>query len=900
MTGTEIRTRFLEFFKKKGHAIVESDLLVPRNDPTLLFTGAGMNQFKEQFMGKNVTYKRAASSQKCLRTGDLENVGRTPRHHTFFEMLGNFSFGDYFKKEAIAWGWEFMTKEMGIPADRLWVSVYHKDDEAYGIWLNEVKVPASRIVKLGEHDNFWPADAPEKGPNGPCGPCSEIFYDFGKDAGCGKADCNPVCDCGRFIEVWNLVFTQFDRQPDGSLPPLRSKNIDTGMGLERIAAVKQGVRTNFETDLFTPITAAIRREAGKDVPNLYLVADHIRAVTFCIADGVSPSNEKQGYVVRKLVRRAYLKSGKKEPFLYNVVPAVCGMFKDLYPELEEKREHIAAIVREEERRFNDTLNAAMPVLEDMLAAAPGKLAGGQIFKLVDTYGLPVDVITEEAEARKVRLDMASFEKLMEERKDQSRKGSDITSDFIFQPDKFKNAPNPAYSEALPLETKLEFILKAEKPGDGIAQGERAEVITAPQSARFYAEAGGQVGDTGTIEKTGARLDVLNTYDVDGRKVLEVIARKGSFAKGDKVTLSLDGERNRQTARNHTATHLLQAALRRVLGEHVKQSGSLVNDEKLRFDFTHMKKLTDRELAKIEDIVNAWVEERIDVCKDVKNIKQAKEEGALSFFGEKYGETVRVVTIGEKSKEFCGGSHVDNTSDIGLVKVISESSVASGIRRIEAVSGERAREWVVKSVKAMLDECAEAAGRAEASIKELVPPRATDIALGKVAIDRKTAAEYDENIKPALLKLKEDLEKAAKKLQKEKDAGAFSQFAKELDEIAEKAVEIGPARFASAVLEGMDVGLLRKAADHIKAKIANAVVLLGGTKEDKAYLICAVAPELAGSGIDARNVINAAASEINGGGGGKPDFAQAGGKNAAGLVKALEKGKMFIEGIGKGK
>ena len=898
MTGTEIRTRFLEFFGKKGHTVVASDLLVPRNDPTLLFTGAGMNQFKEQFMGKNVTYRRAASSQKCLRTGDLENVGRTPRHHTFFEMLGNFSFGDYFKKEAIAWGWEFMTKEMGIPEERLWVSVYHKDDEAYGIWLNDVKVPASRIVKLGEHDNFWPADAPTKGPNGPCGPCSEIFYDFGKDVGCGKAGCNPACDCGRFIEVWNLVFTQFDRQPDGSLKPLPSKNIDTGMGLERIAAVKQGVRTNFETDLFKPILAAIKREAGNGAANLYLIADHVRAVTFCIADGVSPSNEKQGYVVRKLVRRAYLKSGKKEPFLYNVVPAVVGMFKDVYPELEEKREHIAAIVREEERRFNDTLNSALPVFEEMLAESPGGLSGARIFKLVDTYGLPADVIIEEAEARKVRLDMEAFEKLMEERKDQSRKGSDITSDFIFQPDKFKNAPNPGYSEALPLETKLEFILKAEKPADWIAEGEHAEVVTSPQSSRFYAEAGGQVGDTGTIEKTGACLDVLNTYDADGRRVLEVFARKGPFAKGDKVTLALNGERNRQTARNHTATHLLQAALRHVLGEHVKQSGSLVNDEKLRFDFTHMKKLSDRELAKVEDMVNSWVDEKIDVCKDVKNIKQAKEEGALSFFGEKYGETVRVVSIGGASKEFCGGSHVDNTADIGLVKIIGESSVASGIRRIEAVSGARAREWLVGSVKALLEECAQAAVRAEADAAALVPKRAAEIASGKVAIDRKVAAEYEENMKPALLKIKEDMEKAAKKLQKEKEAGAFSELADRLDEIAEKAVAIGEIRLASAVLEGMDVVMLRKAADHIKAKVASAVVLLGGTKEDKAYLICAVSKAPAVSGIDARSVINAAAAEINGGGGGKPDFAQAGGKNTSGLAKALEKGKAFIEGVGK--
>lgn len=894
MTGSEIRKKYLEFFKRKGHTIVESDLLVPKNDPTLLFTGAGMNQFKQQFMGKNVTYTRATSSQKCLRTGDLENVGRTPRHHTFFEMLGNFSFGDYFKKEAIAWGWEFMTKEMGIPEDRLWVSVYYKDDEAYDIWLKEVKVPASRIVKLGEHDNFWPADAPAKGPNGPCGPCSEIFYDFGKDLGCGKADCNPACDCGRFVEVWNLVFTQYDRQPDGSLKPLPKKNIDTGMGLERIAAVMQGVRTNFDTDLFKTIHAALRREVGDNVPNANLIADHIRAAVFCVSDGVSPSNEKQGYVVRKLIRRAYLKSGKKEPFLYNVVPAVTAMFKDIYPEIEEKREHIAAIVCEEEKRFNETLNSAIPVLEGMLENTPGALSGEQIFKLVDTYGLPVDIINDEAETRKLKLDMAGFEKFMEERKEQSRKGSDITSDFIFQPDKFKDAPNPVFSEALPLETKIQFILKAKDPADTLVEGDRAEVITSPQSARFYAESGGQVGDTGSIEKPGAKIDILNTYDAGGRKVLEVIVRKGSFKKGDSVTLALDGARNLETAKNHTATHLLQAALRSVLGEQVKQSGSMVNDERLRFDFTHMKKLSDRELARIEEIVNTWVTEKIPVCKAVKGIKEAREEGALSFFGEKYGEMVRVVSVGDKSKEFCGGSHVDNTNEIEIVKVTSESSVASGIRRIEAVTGAKAREWVKKSVKMLIDECQEAAKRAQTDVKATLPVLAKDIVDGKVAIDHKVAAEYEENIKPALLTMKDELEKAAKKLAKDKEADAFSDISKKLDEIASGSIVLSGANFVSAVIDGVDMQILIKAANYVEKKVKNVIVLLGGVKEDKVFLICAVSPELVKSGVDARKVINAAAPEIGGGGGGRAEFAQAGGKNASGLAKALELGRTFVE------
>ncbi|MCK4852514.1 MAG: alanine--tRNA ligase, partial [Candidatus Omnitrophica bacterium] len=492
MLSTEIRKRYLEFFEKRGHTVVPGDLLVPRNDPTLLFTGAGMNQFKEQFMGKNITYKRAASCQKCLRTGDLENVGKTPRHHTFFEMLGNFSFGDYFKKEAISWAWQFMTEEMGFPEDRLWISVYKDDGESYSLWLNDVKVPAERVIKLGADSNFWPANAPEQGPNGPCGPCSEIFYDWGPGTGCGRAECDPSCDCGRFVEVWNLVFTEFERKPDGQLGALPNRNIDTGMGLERLASVLQGVTTNFETDLFRPITDRIRREldegAGGEIPapDIYRIADHVRAAVFAVADGVSPSNEKQGYVIRKLIRRAYLRSGKKKPFLYNIVPVVAGLMKDVYPELEEKREHISAIVKQEEERFNDTLNSALPVLEDMLSGGARVLSGGRIFKLVDTYGLPLDVVVEKTEAAGIGLDIKEFERLMKRRKEESRKGSNISAGFIFQPGLFDAAPEPEFSDVLPLETTMAYILKRGEVSDEIQEGEEAQIITSPQSSELYA------------------------------------------------------------------------------------------------------------------------------------------------------------------------------------------------------------------------------------------------------------------------------------------------------------------------------------------------------------------------------------------------------------------------------
>ena len=892
MSTSEIRQRFLDFFEGKDHTVVESDLLVPQNDPTLLFTGAGMNQFKEQFMGKNITYSRAASCQKCFRTGDLENVGKTPRHHTFFEMLGNFSFGDYFKKEAIAWAWEFMTGEMGLPQEKLWVSVYKDDDEAYQIWLNDIKVPAEKIVKLGEHDNFWPADAPSKGPNGPCGPCSEIFYDQGQDVGCGKKECTPACDCGRFLEVWNLVFTQFERRPDGSLDPLPNKNIDTGMGLERIAAVMQGVKTNFDTDIFAPVIKQIETVVTGQLEksDVNLIADHIRAVTFAICDGVSPSNEKQGYVVRKLIRRAYLKGDRKGPFLYNIVPSAVSAMKDAYPDLEDKREHISAIVEEEEKRFSDTLNAALPVLKEMLSSHPERLSGESIFKLVDTYGLPVDVIEEESS---IALDIEGFERLMDQRREQSRKGSDITEDFIFKPDKFSGVKKPENSDDLPLEATVEFILCGDKAVDSTGKGERAEIVTSPQSSRFYSEGGGQVGDTGHIEKAGSEIKVLDTFEADGRKVLVVFVKKGTLAKGDRIKLHLDADKKQRTALNHTATHLLQAALREVLGEQVKQSGSAVDDKRLRFDFTHMKKLSEREIEKVEDIVNSWIEKGVPVCKEVKSLDQAKEEGALSFFGEKYGDTVRVVSVGNYSKELCGGTHVDNTADIGVFKIIAESSVASGIRRIEAVTGENAGRWVRETIEGLMKECQKICG-GDVGIDKDIKTSAEDIMSGKVAMDRSTIKTFDEKIRPALLDARERLGKAAKKDQKKKQADAFNEARRKADELAGNPVRVGEADLIAGVIGAVDMQVLRRVIGYLEGKIESGVILLGSGEGDKAYLVCAVTPELADKGISAKDIVSAVAKNIGGSGGGKPTFAQAGGKDPGGLQAAIDEARNVIE------
>ena len=895
MTSHQIRQKFLDFFQEKDHRIVSSDLLVPKDDPTLLFTGAGMNQFKEQFMGRNITFKRAASCQKCLRTGDLENVGKTPRHHTFFEMLGNFSFGDYFKTEAISWAWEFMTSVMGLAEEKLWVSVYEEDLEAYEIWLKDIKVPEEKIVKLGEHDNFWPADAPSQGPNGPCGPCSEIFYDWGEDIGCGKASCSPACECGRFVEVWNLVFTEFDRKPDGTLEALPNKNIDTGMGLERMASVMQNVRTNFETDLFVSVIEREKEILGDiGASDLNLIADHVRAATFSIADGVSPSNEKRGYVVRKLIRRAWLKGeDKKEPFLYNLVPLITGMFKDVYPEVDEKREHIAAIIEEEERRFNDTIQSALPVLEEMLSGGEKVLSGENIFKLADTYGMPVEVISDICAEREVKVELDKFDSLMNERKTLSRKGSDLEGEFIFQPDKFTGAPKPEYSDKLPLKAKIEFLVKEGSSSSSLEKGDEAELITSPQSSIFYAEAGGQVGDSGIMTSSAGRITILDTYETDGRKVYHVRVDEGSFKKGDSVTLDLDEEKKSRTAKNHTATHLLQAALRGVLGNHIKQSGSLVDHRHLRFDFTHMKKLSDRELLKVEDRVNECIASSIGVSKKEKTLKEAKGEGALSFFGEKYADTVRVVSIGDESKELCGGTHVENTKDIGLFKITSESSVASGIRRIEAVTGEAVEEWMKRELKKVTSELIEKALPEEEKDSPLWH-QAQGIITGSTKVDKDIVREFDEKIMPELTAMRSRLEKEAKRKEKDLQAGKFSEVKLIMDDALEETERAGKVDLISCVFTGVDMSLLRKAASYLEKKAGSKVAILASEVDGKAYLACSVSADLVSRGITAKEIIFSAAKHIGGSGGGKDTFAQAGGDSPEGIKEAIEEVKNILE------
>jgi len=905
MKSYEIREKFLDFFKQKGHEIIQSDTLVPKNDPSLLFTGAGMNQFKEQFIGKNITYKRAASCQKCLRTGDLENVGRTSGHHTFFEMLGNFSFGDYFKKEACQWGWEFMTKVLGIKEELLWISVYKDDDEACRIWKDIVGIPENRIVKLGAEDNFWPANAPLDGPNGPCGPCSEIFYDFGTQKGCKKIDCNPACDCGRFVEVWNLVFTQFNRVDVNKLEPLPSKNIDTGMGLERMTRVMQGAGTNFETDLFKPVTEELEKLiSDKKKSVLNLIADHIRAAIFSICDGVSPSNEERGYVVRKLIRRAYLAGGSDKPFLYMIVPKIVSIMQPAYPEIRDRREDITAVIKDEEERFKNTLESALPKLEELIVQYRKERAipGEEAFKLVDTYGLPLDVIKERAHRSRYKVDEEKFLKLMDERKNLSRKMSKIEEN-IFVEGIFTKAPDPPAVDNDPLKAEIAFMAKDKNEVKEAGKGQRVAILTSPQSLKFYTEAGGQVGDTGVLEGKDTSAKILNTYKVEGRVIHDCLIDSGVLRNGDKVTIELDRSRKEHIAKNHTATHLLHSALRKVLGSHVRQSGSLVEDKRFRFDFTHMKKLTPFEISRVEDFVNKRIKESVPLKKEIKTKDVARKEGAMALFGEKYGKEVRVVSIGEFSKELCGGTHVDNTGTIGMFKVISESSIASGVRRIEAVTGDWVGLWLKEDIEDILSQyensfkMVDSEKDAQDLHKKLEDTIAKlrGIASGKGAATMELVKKYSDDLKPKVIGATDDLIKIRKKMEKRHKRNEAGQIEGQLDKILANSEEYKGIKIIAAVLDNANMNMLRGAADILKKKTKSAFIALGSNAGGRASIIVTYTDDIRGKGLDASYIVKESASVLGGSGGGRKEFAQAGGKDTARLSDALTKaGDIFKE------
>ena len=876
MTGSEIRQRFLTYFQKQGHTIVGSSPLVPQKDPTLLFTNAGMVQFKNYFTGEEkAPYPRATTSQKCVRAGgkhnDLENVGYTARHHTFFEMLGNFSFGDYFKEGAIAMAWEFLVDLLGLPPDRLWVTIHQgepslgigADEEARKLWKKFV--PQDRILAFPSKDNFW-----QMGDTGPCGPCSEIVIDQGPAVGCKRPECAPGCDCDRYLELWNLVFMQFERFSDGTVKPLPKPSIDTGVGLERISAIVQGVASNYDTDLFTRILKAIGALAGKEYDpsspegvSFRVISDHARAATFLISDGVLPSNEGRGYVLRRIMRRA-LRHGKKlgihETFLFRLTDEVIALMKDAYPELESHREMVKNMISNEEERFSETLNTGLRLwgeeIRKLKEEGQKLIPGGLIFKLYDTYGFPLDLTEEIARDEGFPLDKKGFEEAMEAQRERAReswKGSG------------EEALREVYKSLAALRVKTEFmgydlleadgkivkIFKGDAEVEKGGEGEEVEVIT--DRTPFYGESGGQAGDQGELAGPGARLEVSRST----RPLPDVIIHHGTvqsgvFRVGDPVKLRVNPESRSKTTLNHTATHLLQAALRQVLGDHVKQAGSLVAPDRLRFDYTHFSPLSEEEIDRVEEIVNSRIRQNLEVGVSHIPYKEALQKGAMALFGEKYGDVVRLVQVGEVSAELCGGTHTARSGDIGLFKILSETGVASGVRRIEAATGEGAWKKVKEEEKEL---------RAAAALLKAKP--------GEVA-DRVQR----------VLREQRELEREFQALQVRMASGKSK-------DLISSAREVKGIRVLSTRVEARDFKSLREMADRLKNQIKSGIVLLGALGDGKVILLCAVTPDLT-QRYPAQKLIQEIARMVGGTGGGRADMAQAGGTQTDGLPAALEK------------
>lgn len=870
LSGNEIREAFLNYFKGKGHAVVPSSPLVPANDPTLLFTNAGMVQFKGVFLGEEERkYKRAATSQKCVRAGgkhnDLENVGRTARHHTFFEMLGNFSFGDYFKRDAIAYAWEFLTVEMGLPKEKLYATVFREDDEAEKLWFEITGIPKERVVRLDEKDNFW-----QMGDTGPCGPCSEILVDQGEDVGCGRPECKVGCDCDRFLEIWNLVFMQYNRDASGKLTPLPKPSIDTGMGLERITAVVQGVKSNYESDLFQGLISSISKIAGKKYGNnpendvsMRVIADHGRAVTFLIGDGVIPSNEGRGYVLRRIMRRAARHGkllGLDKPFLHTVSGWIIEQMSGAYTELASQREYIARVVRTEEERFSETLDNGLRLLEEEMARlkakGEGRIAGDVVFKLYDTYGFPVDLTEDIVRGEGVTLDMEGFEREMaaqRERAKASWKGDieDRAKDIYRSIASHIGGVNFLCYDHLSAKSKTVKILKDGEVVEAAFPGDSVEVIT--EETPFYGESGGQLGDSGVIKTDTLVVDVEETT----KPLPNLIVHKGKIAKGeiregDIVHLVVDKENRGATALNHTATHLLHAALREVLGGHVKQGGSQAGSDRLRFDFSHFSPMTDGEIRSVETIVNDKVRENLSVETRVMSQDDAVKEGAMALFGEKYGDLVRVVSVGEFSKELCGGTHTGRSGDIGIFKIVSEGGVAAGVRRIEAVTGEAAYKHIL-SVEDYLQEAS--------SILKTRPDN---------LVDRISK----------LLQREKELEKTVSSLQGKLAGG-------ETEALLSSVKEVKGVKVLSARIELSDPKGMKDMADKLKEKLGSGIIVLGSSDGSKATLTVAVTGDLTKK-YHAGNLVKELAKIVGGGGGGRPDMAQAGGPDVAKLDEALSK------------
>ncbi len=874
MTGNEIRKLFLDFFEKHNHRIVRSSSLVPQDDPTLLFTNAGMVQFKRTFLGEEKRdYVRATTSQKCVRAGgkhnDLENVGYTARHHTFFEMLGNFSFGNYFKEKAIDFAWDLMTNGYGLPAEKLYASVYTDDDEAYDLWHNRIGIPAERMVRLGEEENFW-----AMGDTGPCGPCSEIHLDRGQSYGCGRPDCGVDCDCDRFLEIWNLVFMQYNRDASGQMTPLPKPSIDTGLGLERLASILQNAETNFDTDLIRPIIARTEALAEKaygldsdvDVA-MKVIADHSRAAAFLVGDGVLPSNEGRGYVLRRIMRRAirYGRNiGLSKPFLGRTAESVFDIMKPAYPELAASAAFILNVIENEELRFSETLDTGLKLLNDSLAElkAAGKqeVPGDLVFKLYDTFGFPVDIVQDVVRDTRMGIDMGGFNRQMEAQRQRSR--SKVT--FAGIGDAYKALSSEAVKsefkgyDTLDFEAEVLLLVQAGEKVQSAQSGQEVEVVTT--ATPFYGESGGQVGDQGVITADGMTVAVDKTIkDPTGIIIHQGRVTRGRIEAGQRVSLQVDADRRQATAINHTATHILHGALREVLGDHVKQAGSMVAPERLRFDFTHFSQVTQDDIERIEAIVNAHIRANVPVRTDEMDAEEAMSSGAMALFEEKYGDRVRVVELADFSKELCGGTHTRHTGDIGLFKIVAETSVAAGVRRIEALTGQAALDHVQRMNRIALT---------GAQILRITPDAVVP-RLEQLLAAQKASEKEIEKLKSALADAKASTGDTA------------TQTINGVTAVIQKVAVDKPAA-------------LRDLADRFKDRVKSGVVVLGSSSGGKALLIAVVSKDLLGR-FHAGEIIKQLAAVVGGGGGGRPDMAQAGGTKPENLDLAMEKAAQIIAG-----
>ena len=874
----ELRRMYLGFFESKGHLAMKSFSLVPHNDNSLLLINAGMAPLKPYFTGQEIPPRRRVTTcQKCIRTGDIENVGKTARHLTFFEMLGNFSFGDYFKHEAIHWSWEFLTQVLGLEEDRLYPSIYGEDDEAFEIWNKEVGVPAERITRFyrdpetGECDNFWEHGA------GPCGPCSEIYYDRGEKYGCGKPDCKVGCDCDRFMEVWNNVFTQFEGDGKGGYTELAQKNIDTGMGLERLAVVMQDVDSVFDIDTMKAIRDKVCEMSGKkyqvdalDDVSIRLITDHIRSATFMISDGIMPSNEGRGYVLRRIIRRAARHGrmlGIDGIFMAKLAATVINESKDGYPELEEKKDFIFKVLSQEEEKFGKTIDQGLSILSDMEkqmeADGVKVLSGENAFKLYDTYGFPMDLTQEILEEKGFSVDEEGFKKAMEVQRTTARKARKVTN-YMGADETVYESVDPSVTtefvgyDSLNCKSKITVLTTETEIVEALSDGEVGTVIV--EQTPFYATMGGQQGDKGIIRTAAGEFQVEDTIKLLGGKVGHVGKMiSGMMKTGDEADLSVDAALRAKTCKNHSATHLLQKALREVLGTHVEQAGSYQDGKRTRFDFSHFAAMTPEELEKVEKIVNDKIAEAIPVRTDVMTVDEAKKTGAMALFGEKYGETVRVVSMGDFSKEFCGGTHVKNTSEIAAFKIISENGVAAGVRRIEALTGDNVFAYYRNLEKELL-EAAKAAKATPATLTEKIEHMQAEI---------KALTSENESLKS----------KAAKEA---------------LGDVMDQIVEVKGVKLLASAVDGVDMNGLRDLGDQLKEQLGEGVIVLASSCEGKVNLIVMATDAAMKQGAHAGNLIKSIAGKVGGGGGGRPNMAQAGGKNPAGILEAIAEAKTALE------